>query len=117
MENGIIIAILIIVFFIGIRSTVKHFAGKSGCCGGSDYKPKKKKLSNVLYQKTFKIEGMHCEHCQRRVEETVNDIKGVAGRVNLKEGELVVSYAENVEDDLIKSRIERAGYMVTAING
>ncbi|MFR4756954.1 MAG: heavy-metal-associated domain-containing protein [Evtepia gabavorous] len=37
-------------------------------------------------QKTFQVEGMHCEHCKVRVEEAVNDIKGAAGKVDLKKG-------------------------------
>lgn len=115
MVDGIILSIVVVAVFIGIRSSVKHFAGKGGCCGGGDYKVKKKKLSKVVYKKTFKIEGMHCEHCKMRVEEIVNDIKGIAGRVNLKKGELTVSYEEDVDDELIKSRIEKAGYNVTEI--
>lgn len=115
MEDFIIIAIIAVVIVIGICSAVKHFKRQGGCCGGGDYKPKKKKLSNVIYQKTFKVDGMHCEHCKNRVEEVINDINGVAGTVDLKKGELTVSYAENVEDELIKSRIEKAGYAVTEI--
>lgn len=112
MTDGIIIAILAVTVFFGIRATVKHFARKSGCCGSADYKPKKKKLKNVKYQKTFRVEGMHCERCKARVEEIVNDIVGLAGSVNLKKGELTVSYAEDVEDELIKSKLERVGYKV-----
>lgn len=112
MTDGIIIAILVVALFFGIRATVKHFARKSGCCGSSGYKPRKKKLSKVLWQKTFKVEGMHCEHCKARVEEIVNDIAGVAGKVDLKKGTLTVSYAEDVEDELIKSKLERVGYTV-----
>ena len=112
MTDGIIIAILVVALFFGIRTTVKHFARKGGCCGSADYKPKKKKLSKVLYQKNFKVEGMHCEHCKARVEEVVNDIQGVSGSVNLKKGILTVSYAEDVDDELIKSKIERVGYKV-----
>lgn len=115
MENYIIIAIIAVAIGFGIYSTVKHFKGQGGCCGGSSYKPKKKKLKNVLYQKTFKVEGMHCDHCKNRVEEVIGDMKGLAGTVNLKNGELTVSYAEDVADELIKARIERAGYTVTEI--
>lgn len=115
MENYIIIAIIAVAAGFGIYSAIKHFKGQGGCCGGGNYKPKKKKLSHILYQKSFKIEGMHCDHCKNRVEEVVNDIKGVAGKVNLKKGELTIFYAENVDDELIKSRIERAGYKVTKI--
>ncbi len=115
MENNIIAAIIIVIAVLGIRSTVRHFSGQGGCCGGGDYKAKRKRLSKVIARKTFQIEGMHCKHCKNRVEEIVNDIKGTAGRVNLKKGELTVLYAENVEDDIIKSRIEKAGYHVAGI--
>jgi len=111
MENYIVIGIIAIVIAIGIFYTVKHFKGDGGCCGGSSYKPKKKKLRDVKYEKTFKVGGMHCEHCKNRVEEVVNDITGVSGRVNLKKGELTVFYAEDVSDEVIKSKIERAGYV------
>lgn len=115
MIDFIIIAIIAVIMIIGIRYTVKHFKGQGGCCGGGDYKPKKKRLKKVLYQKTFKVEGMHCERCKNRVEEVINDMKGVAGKVDLKKGELTVSYADDVDDELIKVRIAHAGYTVTEI--
>lgn len=115
MVNYIVIAVLALVVVFSIYSTIKHFKGQGGCCGGGNYKPKKKRLSGVLYQKTFKVAGMHCDHCKNRVEEAVNDIKGVAGKVNLKKGEIIVSYEEEVDDELIQSRIERAGYKVMEI--
>ena len=113
MTDYIIIAVVVFIAALGIRSTVKHFKGQGGCCGGGDYKPKQKKLSDVRYRKVFTVEGMHCEHCKNRVEEIINDMKGVAGKVDLKKGELTVSYAEDVEDTLITARIEKAGYTVT----
>lgn len=98
----------------GLWSTVRHFRGKGGgCCGGGDYKPRKKKLSHVAGQKTFQVEGMHCEHCKVRVEEAVNDIKGAAGKVDLKKGLLTVSYAESLDDEQVKQKVERAGYHLT----
>lgn len=112
MTNYIIIAILAVIAVMAIRSSIKHFKGQGGCCGRGNYKPKKKKLSKILYKKTFKVGGMHCKHCKNRVEEEVNHIKGVAGTVHLKKGELVVSYAEEVEDKVIISKIEKAGYTV-----
>ncbi len=112
MENYMTVGIIAAIVGIGIIYTVKHFKGEGGCCGGGGYKPKRKKLSGVKYTHTFKVGGMHCEHCKNRVEEVVNDIKGVAGRVDLKKGELTVSYAEDVCDDIIKEKIEKAGYTV-----
>ena len=113
MENYFIIIIIICVVAFGVFYMIKHFRGEGGCCGGGSYKPKRKKLSGIKYTKKFKVGGMHCEHCKRRVEEAVNDIKGVAGRVDLKKGELTVSYAEDAPDEIIKAKIEKKGYTVT----
>ncbi|MCM1083351.1 MAG: cation transporter [Clostridium sp.] len=112
MENIIIIIIVVIAISGGVISSVRHFKGKGGCCGGGGSYRTKKKLSNIIEKKTFQVEGMHCEHCRNRVEEAVNDIKGVSGKVNLKERTLTVSYAEKVSDDIIISRVEKAGYKI-----
>ena len=112
MKNYIIIAIVLVIIGVGVFNTVRNLASKKSCCSSGDYKPKKKKLSDIKYTKTFRVEGMHCDHCKGRVEETVNDIKGVAGRVDLKKGELTVSYAEEVDDEVIISHIERIGYRI-----
>ena len=115
MGDYVIIGILIVIVALALWSTVKHFKGEGGCCGGGGYKPKRKKLLGVRYQKTFKVSGMHCEHCKNRVEEIVNDMQGISGKVNLKKGELTVSYAQSVDDGIIRERIEKAGYTVTVI--
>lgn len=112
MINFILIAVIVAIAVLAIISSIKHFRGEGGCCGGGDYKPKRKKISGIKYTKTFKVSGMHCEHCKRRVEEAVNDVNGVCGRVNLKLGKLTVSYAEDVSDEIIKEKIEEAGYTV-----
>lgn len=113
MDNYIILAVLVLTCAIAIIETVKHFTKKKGCCGGGDYKVKKKKLNNVKYQKTFRVDGMHCEKCKARVEEIVDDIGGISGVVDLKTGVLIVSYEIDVDDSLIIERIERVGYKVT----
>ena len=115
MTDLIIIAIIVIAAGIGVHSTMKHFKGQGGCCGGSTYNPKKKKLTQIICQKIFYVDGMHCEHCKNRVQETVNDIAGIAGIVNLKKGTVTVSYEEMLDDEVIKTKIERAGYSVTKI--
>lgn len=114
MENVIIAVIICAICAVGIVRTVGHFSGKGGCCGGGgSYALKHKRIKNVRYQRTFKVDGMHCDNCKRRVEETIDDIHGISGRVDLKKGELVVSYAEDVPDEVIIERIERLGYDVS----
>ena len=111
MATVIICIVIIVICIFGVKSYVGRLA--NGCCGGGDYKPRKKKLSHVAGQKTFQVEGMHCEHCKVRVEEAVNDIKGAAGKVDLKKGLLTVSYAESLDDEQVKQKVERAGYHLT----
>ena len=115
MENYIIIGIIFVIAFFAVMTIVKR-KGRKGCCGsGSDYKPRKKKLKNVIATRIFVVDGMHCEKCANRVTEVVNDIPGVAGVVDLKKGIVTVSYEQEVADEQIKARIERVGYTVTEI--
>ena len=113
--DHVIIGVIILIVFFAVSTIVKR-KGRKGCCGsGSDYKPRKKKLKNVIATKIFVVDGMHCEKCANRVTEVVNDIPGVAGVVDLKKGIVTVSYEQEVADEQIKARIERVGYTVTEI--
>lgn len=53
------------------------------------------------------------KHCKNRIEETVNDVPGIAGRVDLNSGTLTVYYELDVSDDSFIPRIERLGYIIT----
>ena len=115
MENAIILGILLVVLVGAIVTLIKR-AGRKGCCGSSgDYKPRKKKLKNVIAAKVFVVDGMHCEKCAGRVTEAVNDIPGVAGVADLKKGIVTVSYEREVPDGQIRAAIERVGYTVKEI--
>lgn len=116
MEDMIIVGIIVIALVIGVIYTVKHFKGESSCCGGgSSAKVKKKKLKNVVARKTLIIEGMVCEHCKNRVERTLNDMEGVAGKVNLGKKQAVVEMEREVSDEELRVIIEKAGYKVETI--
>lgn len=115
MENLIIIVIIVVVLLVGFNSTRKHFKGQGDCCGGGGTYVSKKKLEKVVAKKTFIVEGMTCENCKARVERTINDMDGLAAKVNLKKKEAVVSMDREVADDVIKAAIEKAGYEVVAI--
>lgn len=116
MENIIIIAILVLLVFNGVRSSLKHFKGEGGCCGGGDEKVKRKKLKNIVAEKVVKIEGMTCEHCKKRVESYIATIDGAAAKVNLNKKIALVSMEKNVTDEQIREVIEKAGYEVVEIS-
>ena len=116
MADFVIAGILIILIIIGIRSSVKHFKGEGGCCGGgSSVKVKRKKLKQVVKERTVTIEGMTCEHCKARVESRLNELDGVSAKVNLKRKTTVVSMEKEIEDEEIKKEIENVGYEVIEI--
>lgn len=116
MADVIIIVILVILIIIGISSTIKHFKGEGGCCGGgSSVKVKRKKLKQVVKERIVTIEGMTCEHCKARVESRLNELDGVSAKVNLKRQTAVVSMEKDVEDEVVKKTIENAGYEVVEV--
>lgn len=117
MGNIIIILLIVVIAFLAVLSTVKHFKGEGGCCGGGgELKPLKKKLSKpIIAEKTVSIEGMHCDHCKSSVEKNINMIDGAAAKVNLKRNSAVVSMESMITDDEIISAVENAGFKVTKI--
>lgn len=112
MENYIIAGILVVVIALCIRPIIKHFRGQGGCCGGSTYKARKKKLNTVVCRKTIVVEGMSCQNCVNRVMEAVNSIDGASAVVHLKKGVVEVSMEHPINDEVIENAIEQAGYHV-----
>ncbi|MBQ8857561.1 MAG: heavy metal translocating P-type ATPase [Lachnospiraceae bacterium] len=64
-------------------------------------------------EKTMKIEGMMCPHCEARVKKTLEDMAQVTEAVvSHVEGTAVVKLAEAVDNDVLKKIIEDQGYKV-----
>ena len=113
MGDLLILAILAVLIGIGILFTVRHFQGKSSCCGtGEKIKTEEKKISHVIKTKTFIVEGMHCDHCKAWVEKAINSIDGVSAKVNFSKKEVVVSYEKEVSDKEIMNAVIKAGYKI-----
>ena len=60
MENVIIIVILIVVLFFALRSSLKHFAGHGGCCGGGRWQMRCFEL--LLRKQDFGLPGFAVLH-------------------------------------------------------
>ena len=115
MENVIVFALLVSIVLIALHSTIKRLKSKGGCCSGSDYKPKKKKLKTVVQKKVFYVNGMHCKHCKNRIEEAINRMEGVCATVNLKKKQVLVEYEAPLDDTSIINQIEKMGYTVMSV--
>ncbi len=64
-----------------------------------------------MVKKVYKVDGMHCSGCAKRVTEALSrscEIKKVS--VNLDSKEVLVSFAKEENDDLVKSIIENLGF-------
>ncbi len=58
---------------------------------------------------------MTCEHCQGRVEKSLNDIDGIEAKVNLKKNNATITYDKDIDDEVIINAVDEAGYEVTSI--
>ena len=67
-------------------------------------------------QKTMKIQGMMCEHCEARVKKTLEKLEGVTEAVVSHEaGTAVVTLSQPVEDSVLKEAVEAQDYPVLGI--
>ena len=117
MGNYIVGAVLLAAVFLALRSSLKHFRGEGGCCGGGgEPKPERKKLRGpVVAETVIRIEGMHCQACKNRVERLLNELDGAAARVSLKKNIAVVSMCREIGEEELKAAVETAGYRVTGM--
>ena len=68
-------------------------------------------------EKTLKITGMMCGHCEARVKKALEAVEGVAeAKVSHESGTAVVTLNVPVEDAVLKRAVEDQDYKVTAID-
>ena len=66
--------------------------------------------------KTIVINGMACNHCKMTVEKVLGAVEGIEKvEVNLEEKIAKVSLTKDVENDVLKSVVEEAGFEVVEI--
>jgi len=81
-----------------------------------DKKRKKKvRKEDIPMEKTLKIEGMMCPHCEANVKATLEAIDGVAtAEVSHVAGTAIVTLEKEVADAVLKEAVEGKGYKVLA---
>lgn len=76
-----------------------------------DIKIKQKEILKM--EKTMKIEGMMCPHCEGRVKQVLEALDGVqAAEVSHEKGTAVLTLTSEVSDDVLKKTVEEQGYKV-----
>ncbi|MCQ2611587.1 MAG: heavy metal translocating P-type ATPase [Treponema sp.] len=84
-----------------------------------DKKVKNKSINKEQFkmEKTVKITGMMCGHCEAHVKKALEAIDGVTGAdVSHEKGTAVVALSKDVADDVLTAAVKEAGYEVTEIN-
>lgn len=67
-------------------------------------------------EKTLKIEGMMCGHCEMHTKKALEALEGVTkAEVSYKTGTTVVTLEKNISDDILKQAVVDQGYQVTDI--
>ena len=74
-----------------------------------------KKESKVM-NKTLKIEGMMCIHCEMHTKKALEALEGVTNaEVSHESGTAVVTLEKDIADDILKQAVSEQGYKVTEI--
>ena len=64
-------------------------------------------------EKTIRIEGMMCAHCEARVKKCLEELDGVeTAAVSHEKGTAVVTLSKDVSEETLKSAVEAQGYKV-----
>ncbi len=79
-----------------------------------DYKKIKERV--YLMKKVLFIEGMSCNHCVMAVKKALGEVEGVASvEVDLESKKAVVELSKEVEENILKDAVTKAGYEVVNI--
>ena len=75
------------------------------------YRMKKEEEKKIAFQKTFKVEGMMCEHCEATVKKALEELDGVVeASANHHNNEVRVSFSKDANEEEIRQAIENKGY-------
>lgn len=73
----------------------------------------KRKKESLKMEKTIKIEGMMCPHCEARVKQVLEALPQVdSADVSHEQGTAVLTLNADVTDEILKKAVEEQGYKV-----
>ncbi len=79
----------------------------------NENKSKKSRKDKKNMEKTIKIKGMMCPHCEARVKSALEAVDGVAeAKVSHKKANAVVTLSHDVDDAALAAAVTAAGYTV-----
>ncbi len=120
MGTIFVIAILLAICILSVKSIIHRIHHGSSCCGERDAPEKKiqpldKDKSHYPYKYILAVDGMHCSNCTRHVENSLNSIEGLWARASLEKKSVTVLSKMELDAADLESEINEAGYTVLAV--
>lgn len=116
--NIIVLAVIAVGMFFGLRRIVASTHGKSCCSDGTSNKKTKKTVvadtdeSHYPYCDELLIGGMSCDGCAQNVENAINALDGVWATVTYADHTARVRSKRPVDRDTLETAVRGAGYYV-----
>lgn len=116
--NLIVLAVIAVGMFFGLRRIAASTHGKSCCSDGASGKKAKRVVvadtveSHYPYCDELLIGGMSCDGCARNVENALNALDGVWATVTFADHTARVRSKRPVDRDTLEMAVRGAGYYV-----
>lgn len=116
--NLIVLAVIVVGMFFGLRRIVASTHGKSCCSDGASGKKAKKVVvtdtdpSHYPYSDELLIGGMSCDGCAQNVENALNALDGVWATVTYADHTARLRSKRPVDRDTLETAVRGAGYYV-----
>lgn len=115
IANAILIILLILLAYLGLKSFIKRLNGESCCSNGNSeikINPLDKNKSHYPYATLIKIDGMKCKNCASHIQNKLNE-SGFYAKVNFKKKSAKILSKENLNGNKkIEEIITSLGYSV-----
>lgn len=117
--DKLIIAVGLLLIVFALWQTIQKARGKakSSCCGTAEAVSAKKvedtDVSHYPYRYRLTIDGMMCSNCAKNVENMLNNMNGVWGKVNLGKKEADVLSKQSVSEDSFARALQQSSYTLT----
>lgn len=116
--NLIVLAVIVVGMFFGLRRIVASTHGKSCCSDGASGKKAKKVVvtdtdpSHYPYSDELLIGGMSCDGCAQNVENALNALDGVWATVTYADHTARARSKRPIDRDTLETAVRGAGYYV-----
>ena len=119
--NLIVLAVIAVGMFFGLRRIVASTHGKSCCSDGASGKKAKRVVvadtdeSHYPYREELLIGGMSCDGCAQNVANALNALNGVWATVTYADHTARVRSKRRIDRGVLEAAVRDAGYYVMTL--